>query len=107
MENALLVEKMRFIGQKAARALKKAFMPRALGSLTLLFVLAVGGGALIKSLVNDTLTIGFDDYRLSHSASIDLNTLQKDLIKNGGTLATTKQSRPIGKSCAESSGKSE
>lgn len=63
---------------------------------------------LIKALVNDRLTIGFDDYRLSRARNIiDLNALQKEVIRSGGTLATTEKSRPLGKSCAEKIGVSE
>ena len=68
----------------------------------MLFILALGTGAGIKSLVNDSLTMGFDDYRLSRSKStIDLNILQKELIQRGGSLATSLEGVPQGEVCAE------
>ena len=67
-----------------------------------LFLLALSMGVVIKSLVNDTLTIGFDDYKLSKTkAAVDLNALQKDLIKYGGSLAVSGEVPPQGESCRE------
>jgi hypothetical protein len=79
--------------------LHREYTPR---DLALLFLLALFAGAAVKSLVNDRLTIGFDDYKLSRSENIvDLNLLQKELIENGGTLATSEEPAPRGESCPE------
>jgi len=79
--------------------LGREYSPRG---LALLFLLALFAGASIKSLLNDSLTIGFDDYKLSRTETkVDLNTLEKDLIKQGGSLATTAETPPRGKSCFE------
>lgn len=79
--------------------LHREYSPR---DLALLFIVALLLGAFVKSIVNDTLTIGFDDYKLSRSEKIvDLNVLQKELIKNGGTLATSETPAPRGESCGE------
>ncbi len=87
-----------------ARAFWQYFSTRQYSSrtLTFLFLLALGAGVLIKSLVNDSLTIGFDDYRLSRGENrVNLNTLEKELIQNGGSEAT-KQAATPGETCAES-----
>lgn len=69
--------------------------------LALLFLLALLCGASIKSLVNDTLTIGFDDYTLSRNQGlVDLNALEKRLINNGGTVATATAAPPKGEVCS-------
>lgn len=68
--------------------------------LALFFLLALLAGAMVKSFVNDRFTIGFDDYKLSRNENIvDLNILQKELIENGGTLATSEEPAPRGESC--------
>ena len=68
--------------------------------LGLLFILALASGAGIKLLVNDRLTIGFDDYRLATTKNvIDLNRMQKELIQRGGTHR--EETAPQGKTCAE------
>lgn len=72
-------------------------------SLTILaffFVTAFLVGFGVKSFVNDRYTIGFDDYRLSKGAVLDLNILQKELIRKGGSLATATKQTPRGKSCS-------
>lgn len=69
--------------------------------LVLLFLVALALGAFIKSFANNSLTMGFDDYKLSRSEKIvDLNRLQKELIQNGGTLATSEPA-PRGEVCTE------
>lgn len=70
--------------------------------LALLFITALCMGALVKSIVHDTLTIGYDDYTLSRDPTIlDLNVIQKQLIRSGGSLATDSQDIPRGPSCSE------
>lgn len=66
------------------------------------FVIAFFFGLTIKSFINDRYTIGFDDYRLAKAETlVDLNALQKTLIKNGGSLATTSTSSHLkGESCS-------
>lgn len=89
---------------KEAQVFAKNLLHREYASrdLALLFLVALLTGALVKSIVNDTLTIGFDDYKLSRSPNVvDLNILQKELIQNGGTLATSKEPVPRGESCSE------
>ncbi len=66
----------------------------------LLFILAILGGAGVKILVNDRLTIGFDDYRLASTKNvIDLNHLQKELIQKGSSRKEA--TPPQGKTCTE------
>lgn len=70
--------------------------------LFILFVIAVVVGASFKAWVNDTITIGFDDYKLKESTqSLDLNKIQKELIANGGSLALVEKNVPQGKTCSE------
>lgn len=46
--------------------------------------------------------MGYDDYTLSRDKTIlDLNIIQKQLIHEGGTLATDKADTPNGPSCSE------
>lgn len=53
--------------------------------LLTLFAVALFLGAGIKMLVRDTITIGYDDYTLSQDDTlVDLNILEKELIKSGG-----------------------
>lgn len=74
---------------------------RSSRGLAALFILAVFVGVVTKSLLHDSLTIGFDDYKLSRSEKIiDLNQLQKELIRNGGSLAAP-ETVPRGEVCAE------
>ncbi|MDP2837941.1 MAG: hypothetical protein Q8O53_01520 [Candidatus Moranbacteria bacterium] len=90
------------LAQKArlwlANMKQRDYTPR---DLALIFLVALCFGALIKSNLNDTLTIGFDDYKLSKANTVDLNALQKGLIKNGGTLATSREVPPQGETCQE------
>ena len=70
--------------------------------LALLFIGALCTGAFIKLLVHDRITMGYDDYTLSRDKTIlDLNIIQKQLIHEGGTLATDKADTPNGPSCSE------
>jgi hypothetical protein len=70
--------------------------------LAILFLIALLCGALIKTIVNDSLTIGFDDYKLSRNKNIvDLNVLEKKLITDGGTVATAGAVTPRGETCSE------
>lgn len=79
--------------------LKREYTPRG---LALLFLVATAFGFLTKSLVHDSWTMGFDDYRLSENRiTLDLNLLQKELLAKGGTLATSKTETPRGDSCSE------
>lgn len=56
--------------------------------LAILFVLAVLLGATIKSAVSDSITIGFEDYKLAPSETlIDLNAVQKQVLREGGSLS--------------------
>lgn len=74
---------------------------RSSRGLVALFILAVFVGAVTKSLLNDSLTMGFDDYKLSRSEKIvDLNRLQEELIRNGGSLAAP-ETVPKGEACVE------
>lgn len=96
-------EKARMVTQKTSTLLaavkEREYTPRG---LMILFFLALCVGGLTKSLLHNTLTIGFDDYKLAKTkTAIDLNILQKDLIKNGGTLATSGEALPQGQSCKE------
>jgi len=76
---------------------EREYSPRA---LALLFLLALGIGSSLKALVNDSLTIGFDDYTISRDKDItDLNALEKKLIQDGSTLK--KQVPKTGDTCAE------
>lgn len=59
-------------------------------------------GLAAKSLAHDTLTIGYDDYRLSQNGNtLDLNLLEKEIIKNGGSFATKANAIPKGDTCTE------
>lgn len=68
--------------------------------LALLFLLALAIGLGIKSSLNDWLTIGFDDYRLSRAHNLtDLNLLERQLLEQGESLAAEKEPRLVGDSC--------
>lgn len=70
--------------------------------LMILFLVAVVFGFTLKSLVRDSITIGFDDYRLVESSRlVDLNLLQKEVLKNDGALATKKTAVASGATCSE------
>lgn len=74
--------------------------PSAPRIFVMLFIIALCIGAATKLLVRDSLTIGYDDYRLSSSPNtLDLNRIQKDVIRNGGSLAVNEKSVPTGQSC--------
>lgn len=69
--------------------------------LALLFLLAILFGASIKAVASDTLTIGFEDYKLApEGTSIDLNTIQKQVLRKGGSL-TLSGSIPEGEVCSQ------
>lgn len=72
-------------------------------SLVLLFVVAFSTGFFIKTVVHDSLTIGYDDYRLTRMPVIDLNAVQKELIRDGGSSAT-QESTPRGQVCDDEVG---
>ncbi len=78
--------------------LKREYSHRA---LALLFLIALSLGAFFKSLVNDSLTMGYDDYRLTDDDRLlDVNALQKKLISQGGSLAVRDKAPLLqGKSC--------
>lgn len=69
--------------------------------LLLLFAFTVIAGIAVKSIANDSLTMGYDDYRLPAKAGVDLNALQKELLKSGGSLAAGQETIPRGESCTE------
>lgn len=70
-------------------------------NLALLFLLAVLLGASIKAVASDTLTIGFEDYKLApEGVSIDLNTVQKQVLRKGGSL-TLSGNIPEGEVCSQ------
>lgn len=70
--------------------------------LMLLFLVAAVFGFTLKSLVRDSITIGFDDYRLvENSRLVDLNLLQKEVLENDGALATKKTVAASGATCSE------
>ncbi len=79
-------------------AAKREYTPRA---LAILFLIATLLGAGIKSVANDRLTIGYDDYRLtSRAGTLDLNLLEKELIRTS-TSSTERSVAPQGETCAE------
>ena len=78
--------------------LTREYSPR---ELALLFLAALLCGALIKTVASSTLTIGFDDYKLSRdNRLVDLNVLEKQLFKDGGTIATASAATPHGETCS-------
>lgn len=95
-------EKAKQLWQKAKKEgvaiLKREYSPRG---LAILFLLSLCVGVLTKSLLNDSLTIGHDDYTLARPEKItDLNLLEKSLIENPQTFADA-PAVPKGESCAE------
>ncbi len=77
---------------------KREYSPRG---LAFLFLATLCLGAFTKSLVNDYLTIGHDDYRLTQPGkTIDFNLLEKSLIRN---TETTPENPiiPKGETCTE------
>lgn len=88
--------------EKFGQLSQEEYTPRA---FALIFLVALGFGAGIKSLVHDHLTMGYDDYRLvTRDGSVDLNALEGELIHRGGTTARTGASAREGESCAETEG---
>lgn len=88
--------------EKLRQLSQEEYTPRA---FALIFLVALGFGAGIKSLVHDHLTMGYDDYRLvTRDGSVDLNALERELIHRGGTTARTGASAREGESCAETEG---
>lgn len=103
METTTWQEKADLLAQKARAWIvtiqRRTYIPR---DLAILFLLSLCVGFLVKSLLHDTLTIGFDDYTLAKANTVvDLNALQKDLIKNGGSLAASGEAPPQGQTCRE------
>lgn len=85
--------------EKAFLLLHREYTPRG---LALLFLVAAALGFATKSLVHDSLTIGYDDYRLSDSRrTVDLNHLQQELLSRGGSLSTDEAPLPKGDSCSD------
>lgn len=65
----------------------------------MLFVVAFFVGFTTKTFLRDAITIGYDDYTLPQPDTIvDLNTLEKELIKNG---TTRENPVPKGDTCEE------
>lgn len=92
-------EKMLMLAQKARPILPREYSPQG---LALLFLLALSVGAMTKALLNDSLTIGHDDYLLARPDQIvDLNLLEKSLIRENG-MTSDQRAAPKGESCAES-----
>lgn len=59
-------------------------------AVSLLFVSAFIVGVSLKLLFGAFITIGHDDYRIKHNQpNVQLNTLQKNLLERGGSLAYT------------------
>ena len=66
--------------------------------LVLSFGVLLGAG--IKTATNETFTIGYEDYKVSHLENIyKMNDIQKTLLENGGSLAVTQN--PSGEMCTE------
>jgi len=79
--------------------LKALYRGIASRHLLILFIVAFFLGFGIKSLIRDTVTIGYDDYTLPQPDTlVDLNTLEKELIKNG---ITQEKPVPRGDTCKE------
>jgi len=84
----------------ALKTSKKYWEALGQQNIVVLFFFAVLSGFLIKTLVHDSLTMGFDDYRLTtKNDAIDLNLLQKELIQQGGSFATSERPALQGESC--------
>lgn len=70
--------------------------------LVVLFLLSLLIGAAIKTSVNHTLTIGFQDYLLMPPEKlVDLNTVQKEVLRSGGSLSLSKSSVSRGQVCSQ------
>jgi|GEM_PF-5644797 len=69
--------------------------------LIFVFVSGVLLGIGTKTLLNDVITIGYDDYKLNGiQNTLDLNSVQKKIIENRSTLATGEE-LPRGETCSE------
>ncbi len=91
----------RHITATALQISKKYWGALGRQNIVALFFLAVVCGFFIKTSVHDSLTIGFDDYRLSTKKDVvDLNLLQKELIQQGGSFATGERPTLQGESCS-------
>ncbi|MBP9728316.1 MAG: hypothetical protein KBD27_02980 [Candidatus Moranbacteria bacterium] len=67
-------------------------------NVTIIFIMAFVVGIGAKTLVRDSITIGYDDYTLPEPDTVvDLNTLEKELIKNG---TTEREPVPQGDTCS-------
>lgn len=65
-----------------------------------LLVLAIVLGAGLKVVASDTFTIGYEDYRLKPAAAlIDIDALQKEMIRKGGSMPVADQA--AGASCSK------
>ena len=66
-----------------------------------IFIIALCLGASVKMLARDTVTIGYSDYTLPRdTAIVDLNLLEKELIRNGRSR-TSKEPVPTGEVCSD------
>lgn len=66
-----------------------------------IFVIALCLGASVKMLARDTVTIGYSDYTLPRdTAIVNLNLLEKELIRNGGSRIS-KEPVPTGEVCSD------
>lgn len=67
----------------------------------IIFIVALCLGATAKMLVRDTMTIGYSDYTLPRdTAIVDLNLLEKELVRNGGSRSPT-EPVPTGEVCSD------
>lgn len=90
----------RQISTTALQTSKKYWEALGRQNIAVLLFCAVLSGFFIKTLVHDSLTMGFDDYRLTiKNNTVDLNLLQKELIEQGGSFATSERPVLQGESC--------
>jgi hypothetical protein len=84
-ENTLWQDSQVFLRDTYVRlAVKRQYGKR---ELFILFAIAFLAGAGFKSILRDTLTIGFDDYTLAPAESrYDLNAVQQQFIGKGSSL---------------------
>lgn len=70
--------------------------------LIFLFIIAFFLGFSVKSLVHESLTIGYDDYRLVRNTSIlDLNLVQQETLRDNQSLSSQKITIEPGASCSD------
>lgn len=94
-----LLKKLKDLEGSARRFLSRE---RTHQELMVLFLVAVVFGFSLKSLIRDSLTIGFDDYRLGDTSRlVDLNLLQKEVLNKDSALATKKAVVASGEACSE------